>query len=64
MVFSIVISDQENSKSGCFKFDNFCKPSLIFQLSDELKRLARMESQFREEYLKLRAQVQKNAHVR
>ena len=30
---------------------------LIFQLSDELKRLARMESQFRGEYLKLRAQV-------
>ena len=30
---------------------------MIFQLSDELKRLARMESQFRGEYLKLRAQV-------
>lgn len=29
-----------------------------FQLSDELKRLARAESQFREEYIKLRTQVQ------
>ena len=29
-----------------------------FQLSDELKRLARAESQFREEYIKLRSQVQ------
>ena len=29
------------------------------QLSDELKRLARMESQFRGEYLKLRAQVRR-----
>ena len=36
-----------------------CWKLLIFQLSDELKRLARMESQFREEYLKLRAQVPK-----
>ena len=29
-----------------------------FQLSDELKKLARAESQFREEYIKLRKQVQ------
>jgi hypothetical protein len=29
-----------------------------FQLSDELKRLSRAESQFREEYIKLRSQVQ------
>ena len=29
-----------------------------FNLSDELKKLARAESQFKEEYIKLRKQVQ------
>jgi hypothetical protein len=29
-----------------------------FELSDELKRLSRMEAQFKDEYCKLRKQVQ------